>query len=153
MTAIEFGSGRSTRWFSTLVGRLISIEHNADWYAEVRDQLDDNVDYRHIPMSHPVTDPERPTYDETPAYVAVADELADQSIDFAVVDGAYRTHCVWHLIPKIAPGGYLLLDDVGMWPSLDELAIPADWSIADDSTNGVKRCIIWQAPPAETAAG
>jgi len=148
MVAVEFGSGRSTRWLSTLVGRVISVEHNAEWYGVVRKQLAvasaTNVDYRLVPLGHPESEGERPEYSPVPDYVAVADGLEDKGIDFAVVDGHYRTHCVRHLIPKIAPRGYLLVDDVNFWPSPEALPVPASWSVADDSTNGIKRCIIWQ---------
>jgi len=153
MTALEFGSGRSTRWFSTLVGRLISVEHNAEWYKVVQKQLADasasNVDYRLIPLNHSETEGERPEYSPVPDYVAVADSMENKSIDFAVVDGHYRTHCVRHLIPKIAPGGYLLVDDMNLWPSPEALPVPASWRIVDDSTNGIKRCIVWQAAGSE----
>ncbi|MCS7033521.1 MAG: class I SAM-dependent methyltransferase [Phycisphaerae bacterium] len=151
MSAIEFGSGRSTRWFAERVGRLISIEHNPQWYAQVQKQLEEvkNVDYRLIPLNHPESEPERAEYSPVPDYVAIADALADRSIDFAVVDGHYRTHCVRHLIPKIAAGGYLLVDDINLWPSPQALPVPAHWPIVDDSTNGIKRCIIWQAADAD----
>jgi len=153
MTALEFGSGRSTRWFSTLVGRLISVEHNAEWYKVVQKQLADasasNVDYRLIPLNHSETEGERPEYSPVPDYVAVADSMENKSIDFAVVDGHYRTHCVRHLIPKIAPGGYLLVGDMNLWPSPEALPVPASWRIVDDSTNGIKRCIVWQAAGSE----
>ena len=149
MLALEFGSGRSTRWLSTLVGHLVSVEHNSDWYAIVRKQLVDasisTVDYRFIPLNHPESEAERTEYNPVPDYVAVADEMKDQSLNLAVVDGHYRTCCVKHLIPKIAPGGYLLVDDINLWPSLDALPVPASWPIVDDSNNGIKRCIIWQA--------
>jgi predicted O-methyltransferase YrrM len=149
MAALEFGSGRGTRWLATHVGHLISVEHNAEWYKAVQRQLadagDKNVDYRLVPLSHPKSEGERPEYSPVPDYVAVADGLEDRSIDFAVVDGHYRTHCVRHLIPKIAPRGYLVVDDVNFWPSLAALRVPEGWSVVDDSTNGIKRCIIWQA--------
>ena len=58
MTAIEFGSGRSTRWFSTLVGHLTSVEHNPEWYEQVKQQLDNaNVHQRVVPTS--VAEPSR----------------------------------------------------------------------------------------------
>jgi hypothetical protein len=150
MLAIEFGSGRSTRWFAGLVGQLISIEHNAEWHAIVTRQLAEagvaNVDYRHVALDHPESLGEQPHYEPPPKYVAVADALAPQSIHLAIVDGHYRSTCVKHLISKIAPRGYLLVDDINMWPSLDAVPVPKSWTVADDSTNGVKRCIIWQAP-------
>jgi hypothetical protein len=149
MVAAEFGSGRSTGWFAALVGRLWSIEHNRVWYERVRRQLEEagvtNVDYRFVALDHPESEPERAEYDPPPAYVAVADEFPDRGLGLAVVDGHYRTHCVRRLIPKIAPGGFLLVDDVNMWPSPAALPVPASWRVVDDSTNGIKRCIIWQA--------
>jgi len=150
MKAIEFGSGRSTAWFSSKVGQIISVEHHAEWYNEVRKKLTEaavkNVDYRLVVLDHPHDAPEQDHYDKTPAYVAVVDAIPDHSIHFAVVDGHYRTTCVKHLLKKIAPGGYLLVDDVNMWPALDAIPVPKTWPIVDNSTNGVKNCVIWQAP-------
>lgn len=148
MQALEFGSGRSTKWFSTLVGHLISIEHDIEWYKLVKQQLaaSDNVDYRLVPLDHPETEEEQEEYSPLPNYVLVAAEAKDRSLSFVVVDGHYRTHCIRQLIPKIAAGGYLLVDDINLWPSPETLPIPPTWKVVDDSTNGLKRCIIWQAP-------
>lgn len=147
--ALEFGSGRSTRWFASLAKQLTSVEHSAEWYPQVQKQLQQagitNVDYRFLPLSHPESEPERATYDPTPDYVLVADTFPDASLDFVIVDGHYRTNCIRHSIPKIRPGGYLLIDDINLWPSVADLPIPSTWKIVDDSTNGMKRCLIWQA--------
>ena len=148
MSALEFGSGRSTRWLGKLVGHLISVEHNSKWYETTREQLVEdeitNVDLRLVPLDHPESAPERIEYSPVPNYVAVADGVSDRSLGLAIVDGHYRTNCIRHLVPKIAPGGYLLVDDIDMWPSPESLPVPEDWRVVDDSTNGVKRCIIWQ---------
>lgn len=150
MRALEFGSGRSTRWFAKKVGHLTSIEHDAAWYEVVKTQLADerveNVDYRLIRLNHPESEPEHFRYTVTPDYVAAADQMPDASLDFVVVDGHYRTTCVRHVLDKISPGGYLLVDDVNMWPSPVEVGVPEKWRVVDDSSNGVKRCIIWQSP-------
>lgn len=149
MTALEFGSGRSTRWFASLVGHITSVEHNREWYETVQAELAaagvTNVDYRHVPLDHAEREPELAEYRPTPPYVAVADAFPDRSLDLVVVDGHYRTHCVRHAVSKLAPGGYLLVDDANRWPSLDDLPVPARWRVADDSTNGIKRTVIWQA--------
>ena len=39
----------------------------------------------------------------------------------------------------------LLVDDVNVWPCTESLPIPRNWRVADDSTNGIKRCVVWQA--------
>ncbi|MEI7685508.1 MAG: class I SAM-dependent methyltransferase [Planctomycetota bacterium] len=149
MNAIEFGSGRSTEWFAKRVGHLTSVEHDFQWHQLVERKLADakiaNVTYRFVPLDHPEQAPEQAEYSPTPRYVKVADDMPDKSLTFAIVDGHYRTNCVRHLVPKIADGGYLLVDDINMWPSPESLPVPASWRVVDDSTNGVKRCIIWQA--------
>jgi Methyltransferase domain len=149
MTALEFGSGRSTRWFAGLVGHVTSVEHDGAWYSEVQGQISasglNNVKYLHVPLEHPPSAPERSNYDTLPRYVGVVDRFADRSLDFIVVDGHYRTTCIRHAMRKLAPGGYLLVDDINMWATFAEVGVPADWPIVDDSTNGIKRCVIWQA--------
>ncbi|MGL4424463.1 MAG: class I SAM-dependent methyltransferase [Gemmataceae bacterium] len=150
MVALEFGSGRSTRWFAKLVGHITSIEHHEAWYTTVQEQLREagqtNVDYRLIPLDHPEADAEQPIYNPVPKYVAEADRFADGSLHFGLVDGHYRTHCVRHLVPKIAPGGYLLVDDLALWSCVADVPVPPTWKIVDDSTNGLKQTLIWQAP-------
>lgn len=150
MRALEFGSGRSTHWFAKHVGHLTSVEHNRGWFDEVKGQIEraglDNVDYRFVPLDHAESEPEPRDPAEFPAYVRVADEFADRSLDLVIVDGHYRTLCVRRALPRIAPGGYLLVDDMELWPSPDDLPVPSDWRVADRSSNGLKSCIIWQAP-------
>lgn len=149
MRALEFGSGRSTQWFASLVGHITSVEHDREWYEAVQAQLAadgvTNVEYRHVPLDHAEHEPELPEYRVTPRYVAVADEFPDRSLDLVVVDGHYRTHCIRHAAAKLAPAGYLLVDDANRWPALDRMPVPGTWRIADDSTNGIKRTVIWQA--------
>jgi SAM-dependent methyltransferase len=146
MRALEFGSGRSTAWFAARVGHLTSVEHDAAWHERVRAGLPGTVDYRLVPLDHPASDPERADYDPPPAYVRAADDFPDGSLDFVVVDGHYRSHCARRVLRKLRPGGYLLVDDVNLWPTPAAVGVPAGWPVVDDSTNGLKRCIVWQAP-------
>jgi hypothetical protein len=108
---LEWGSGHSTVWFAGRVGRLTSVENDGIWHRKVSGMLADKgltraVDYRHVdcpygerdePASHP--------------YAEVASEFADRSLDFALVDGMIRETCVRAAIPKVKPGGLLILDN------------------------------------------
>ncbi len=107
----EWGSGRSTIWFARRVRHLTSIEHNAEWFERVRRRLTklalaDRVNYLKIPcdlgeMDEPVEH----------SYVEPARQLADESLDFALVDGSIRSLCTHVILPKIKPGGLVILDN------------------------------------------
>ena len=114
---IEWGSGRSTVWFARRVNRLLSVEHHPGWHRSVSAQLAasglTNVDYRLYPC-----EPERIETDEWIAqmfasdYVRAVDRFADGTLDFALVDGMYRSVCALSVIPKLRRGGLLIVDNV-----------------------------------------
>ena len=106
---LEFGSGRSTVWLARRACRLTSVEHHPAWHAAVSRQLADqniaNVEYLYR---------EQDVDEENAAqsgYVRVADGMQAESIDFALVDGIYRVDFATAVIPRLAPGGLLILDD------------------------------------------
>jgi predicted O-methyltransferase YrrM len=113
----EFGSGRSTLWLARRCAHLTSTEHDEAWHARVSGLLIrqgiTHVDYR----CHPRDEPDA-TGDQS-AYAQVAKFLDNESIDFALVDGLYRDHVTLFLLPKIRPGGMLVIDNVNRYlPSL-----------------------------------
>ncbi len=94
-TAVEFGSGMSTRWLGQRVGTLLSIEHDAQWFERVRTTLPPNVTYEL----------------RRPESYADLRGIGDSSVDLVVVDGLLRSSCVAAALPKLRPGGYLYLDN------------------------------------------
>jgi predicted O-methyltransferase YrrM len=142
MIGVEFGSGRSTAWFARQLARLTSVEHDPDWYARVKADLDRaglaNVDYRFIAAEPPGMPTDRPRY------AAVLDEFPDDSLDLMIVDGHYRDACIQLAPQKLRPGGFLLIDDVGFWPQ--GAPVPPGWRQVHDSTNGIKNTALWQKP-------
>ena len=167
---IEWGSGRSTRWFAQRVGHLLSVEHHAGWHAAVSEQLAAdgiaNVDYKLLPC-----EPERV---ETPewiatmfasAYVRAVDAFEPRSIDFALVDGMYRSACALAVIPKLRSGGRLVVDNVN-WFLPSPSRAPTSRGVADSplsptwaefaeavagwertwTENGVADTAIWTVP-------
>src|SRR5574338_912007 len=116
-TGVEWGSGRSTIWLAQRVGHLLSVEHHAGWHASVSQQLVEhglrNVDYRLVPC-----EPERVETPEWIAamfasdYVRAVDAFRPRSIDFALVDGMYRSACALAVIPKLRSGALLIVDNV-----------------------------------------
>jgi predicted O-methyltransferase YrrM len=112
-TGVEFGSGRSTIWFATRVAALTSVEHDEPWYQAVSARLKDrglgNVDYILAPEDQPL---ER---GGESAYPRAALAFPDGSIDFALVDGHYRDYSAKLILPKIRPGGMLIIDNANLY--------------------------------------
>ena len=122
---IEWGSGRSTVWFAGRVGRLTSVENDRQWHQKVsgmlaEKRLADRVDQRHVACD--LNEQDEP---DRHAYADVANEFPDGALDFAMVDGMIREACMRAVIPKIKPGGLLILDNANRYfpnPSLGAYA-------------------------------
>ena len=113
---VEFGSGRSTLWLAGRLRHLTSVEDYREWYVKVSEMLTsqgrDNVRYLFC--------------DSKEQYLGVFDEIDDQSLDFALVDSAhYRDLCLVRLVPKMKPGGLIVLDN-------------AQWYLPCDSSSPAK---------------
>jgi len=167
---IEWGSGRSTLWFAARVRRLLSVEHHPGWHEFVSSSLAGhgltNVDYRLCPC-----EPERAESPEWIAamfaseYVRAIDALEPKSLDFALVDGMYRSVCALAVLPKLRSGALLIVDNVN-WFLPSASRAPSSRGIADSplsptwerfanavcgwemrwTENGVADTAIWTAP-------
>ena len=167
---IEWGSGRSTVWFAERCARLLSVEHDAGWHESISMRLEDrgiiNVDYR----LHPC-EPERV---ETPdwivsmfasEYVRAVHSYEPRSIDFALVDGMYRSACALAVLPRLKAGALLIVDNVNWFlpstsrapssrkaddsplsPTWEEFATAVSGWERKWTENGVTDTAIWVAP-------
>jgi len=146
---LEWGSGRSTAWFGSRLKSLLSIEFDSGWHSKVVSDLQnkglENVECRYIPIEHSITEPTKLYYEKMPAYVNIADNFADNSLDFVVVDGHYRQACILAALKKIKPGGLLLVDNTN-WLALEEWGVPDNWSLVHQSSNVMTQTSIWQKP-------
>jgi predicted O-methyltransferase YrrM len=109
----EFGSGRSTIWFAARVATLTSVEHDPWWHqtvtAKLKERAFDNVE---CILAHEDQPMER---GGDSAYARTALAFADASLDFALVDGHYRDYSAKFIMPKIRPGGMLIIDNVNWY--------------------------------------
>lgn len=112
---IEWGSGRSTVWIARRVRHLMSIEDDPSWHARIQEKLARSkvagrVDYRLVPC-------DKVEIDEPDAhpYADIVDEVADETLDFALVDGNIRLTCMRRVLPKLKPGGVLVLDNANRY--------------------------------------
>jgi hypothetical protein len=106
-TGLEWGSGRSTLWLADRLDRLTSVENSARWHDWVTTRLARrSADHAVCLLRNPRIKP----YEKSP-YVRVAEQFENESLDFCLIDGRARVHCANAVVPKMAPGGVLVLDD------------------------------------------
>jgi predicted O-methyltransferase YrrM len=100
---LEFGMGSSTLFFSRAeaVQHLVSVEHDYNYaFKTIKEQQKAFIptikyDVHIIP---------------TP-YHSICDKYDDDYFDIVLVDGRNRVKCIQQAIPKIKPGGILILDN------------------------------------------
>jgi hypothetical protein len=123
-SVFEWGSGHSTFYFAERVKRIISVEHNFEWYDKIGPMLNeyDNFDYFYVPIERLKikTDYYPGSYSSKNSkykgysfegYVKIIDSYPDNIFDFILIDGRSRASCVLHALNKIKSGGYLMLDN------------------------------------------
>lgn len=128
--AIEWGSGRSTAWIARRVKHLTSFEDQAEWYARVKESLErqgiQNVTYNFVDL--PVT----VRHDANTEYARGWEKFPDESIDFALIDGQARLPTALGVLPKLRPGGLLVVDNAEWY--LERPPRPGEPPIPEDPT-------------------
>ncbi len=110
-SGVEFGSGRSTLWLSSRIKSLTSVEHYEGWYNKVKELLRER-DIKNINL---LFRPQDECFDEEAqenSYAEVLDTFEDDSLDFVLVDGIFRSSCACKAISKVRPGGLIIVDNV-----------------------------------------
>ena len=120
---LEWGCGRSTRWLSSRLARLTSVEHDAGWWARVHAQLEeDGIENVRLELHEIRGDAHA---QEGEPYVRVAERWEDGSLDFVLVDGRVRDACALASVDKLGPGGVLTVDDAHRYlPGPDWIRAP-----------------------------
>jgi len=116
---VEFGSGRSTRWFADRAREVVSVEHDSAWYERVKSDLHQ----RGMTNVRSFLAPE--TVD---GYVGAADAALVGKADVILVDGQLRDACARWALGRIRPGGLLVIDNAN-WYLPSRSHAPASVSI------------------------
>jgi predicted O-methyltransferase YrrM len=127
MRVFEYGAGGSSLFFATRVREGFSVEHDPAWAAEVQQTVAaQGIKHWQVELIRPAgaaagPDPADPAHYLSSGtdfagqsfrdYAAAIDRFADGWFQVVVVDGRARPSCARHAVPKLAPGGWLLLDN------------------------------------------
>lgn len=93
----EYGSGQSTAFFAQRAQRVVSVEHDAAWAAEVRARVPAHVELLEVPLGD--------------AYVDAAQRFEAGSFDVVLIDGRKRVRCALGSRRLLSARGVLILDD------------------------------------------
>lgn len=125
----EWGVGGSTVFFAHRVKELVSVEHDEEWAKSTAEAMTAHANFHWKLLVCPPA-PRGPSSDADPAdpdsyasaapayrglsfegYAAAIDRFPDDYFKIVIVDGRCRPSCAMHGMPKVKPGGYLLVDD------------------------------------------
>lgn len=93
---LEFGSGKSTRWYAQRVASLVSVESDPAWHRLVAPDVAHlaHVDYRLAADEAGYCRPE-----------------VEGPFDLVMIDGGWRDRCAEFALARLAPGAMIYLDN------------------------------------------
>ena len=97
-TVFEFGSGNSTLFYAKYSGKVVSVEHDKDWYQKIVSSKPSNSE-----MILETLEPNG-EYCRKPLGLG-------QKFDIIIVDGRDRVNCCKQSIEALSESGVVVLDD------------------------------------------
>jgi hypothetical protein len=99
MTVFEYGTGNSTFWWADRVARLVSCEHDKEWYAALRDRVPSNTTYLL-----------RRAKGGSREYASEISNYEDE-FDIIVIDGRDRVACARNCMQALHSDGVIIWDN------------------------------------------
>jgi Methyltransferase domain len=105
-SVFEYGSGNSTLFWSRLARRVISVEHDREWFQRMRSTAPPNC--------------EMLLEEDAERYVNAA-RTTGEAFDVIIIDGQSRLRCVPAAVESLRAGGVIILDNSDWFPRTSEL--------------------------------
>ena len=94
----EYGSGSSTLFYAQRVAKVVSVEHDENWYNKIRSSKPQNAEMIFTRL-------------EKGGEYSKKAVLLGELFDIIIVDGRDRVNCCKESIQALSPHGVLVLDD------------------------------------------
>jgi hypothetical protein len=98
LSVFEYGAGSSTLYYAKRVGKVVSVEHDENWYKKIVGSKPANSE---MIFTELMTDG---------AYAKKASAL-NEKFDIIVVDGRDRVNCCKYSVHALSDAGIIVLDD------------------------------------------
>ncbi len=102
-SVLEIGGGQSTLFWSRRARRVLTIEEDGDWFAQLMPKLPSNVEIHHVPVDRKTR--------SVAAIKAILDASKGEKFDLIVIDGHLRPECTALAFDYLAPRGGMVLDN------------------------------------------
>ena len=94
----EFGSGNSTFFYAKMAGKVVSVEHDQDWFNKISAGKPANSEMIYCSL-------------ETDGKYCRMPLSLDQKFNVVIVDGRDRVNCCKQAVNALSPDGVIVLDD------------------------------------------
>ena len=89
---LEYGSGESTKQIADLVKKVLSIEHQEDWFNKIKSELPSNAEViLKKPLTKYIEEGNDGTYDQFKDYAEYP--ISHGPFDVILIDGRARVYC------------------------------------------------------------
>ena len=92
----EYGSGNSTLFWSAIAGRVVSVEHDREWFERMRSIVPANCQMLFS--------------SDADGYVNAVRQTGP--FDVIIIDGQSRLRCAPVALEALRPGGLIILDNL-----------------------------------------
>jgi len=98
MTIFEYGSGNSTMWWAKHAARVVSCEHDQQWFSLLERKLPDNVTYMHVNL-------------ESGGDYSKCILQHENEFDVIIIDGRDRVNCANNALGALNDAGIIIWDN------------------------------------------
>ncbi len=99
MVVFEYGCGNSTLWWASRVKKVVSCEHDRDWYEKMKRKVPSNVELHHVDLGS-----------ENGHYAQKVNAYRNE-FDVIVIDGLDRVNCARNCLPALKEYGVIIWDN------------------------------------------
>ncbi len=112
MHGFEFGSGRSTKWFTNRVSFYYSVEGNLEWYNKTVYANKKNIKLGRCEIVYKETGNQlNIDVNKKNIYSNSLSKFQNNYFDFGLIDGHFRYECIEKSLRKLKKGGILIIDN------------------------------------------
>ena len=109
---LEWGCGNSTIYYSDMVKKLISIEHDIDYFNFIKNAINayniKNIKQIHIPAHFPIPNPTR--YEQFKDYIEYPSKN-NLKFNKVLIDGRGRIYCAFSIVNMIDENVIVMIHD------------------------------------------